>query len=134
MCITISTFKRITDKRNARDSCITKNDKHTKENKAAKTSIPRRKRLTTTTTTLTNSKSYSSMATQQIGQKKQLMIVQPAQQKLRPIIRQQQQTSSATQAMIQPTQTNSTAQEARTFATNNSGLSVDQQTITTMMT
>jgi hypothetical protein len=62
------------------------------------------------------------MATQQIGQKKQLMIVQPAQQKLRPIIRQQQQTSPATQATIQSTKMNATTQEARTVATNNFGL------------
>jgi hypothetical protein len=76
-------------------------------------------------------KSYSSITTQQIAQEKQLMIVQPQQQKLQPIIRQQQ---TNTQATIPSTQMNIPPQESRTVATNNSGLSVDQQTITTMMT
>jgi hypothetical protein len=78
-------------------------------------------------------KSYSSITTQQIAQKKQLTIVQPPQQKLQPIIR-QQQTSTPTQATLLSTQMNITPQESRTVATNNSGLSIDQQTITTMMT
>jgi len=78
-------------------------------------------------------KSYSSITKQQVEQKKQLTIVQPTPQKLQPIIR-QQQTSTPTQETTQPTQMNVTPQESRTVATNNSGLSVDQQTITTMMT
>jgi hypothetical protein len=82
---------------------------------------------------LSNNKTYSSIATQQITQKKKLTIVQPAQQQRRPIIR-QQHTTPTTQPTVQSTQTNATNQESRTIATNNSGLSGDQQTITTMMT
>jgi hypothetical protein len=73
-------------------------------------------------------KSYSSIVTNKDTQKKQLTIVQPSPPKTYPITR-PQQPSPSTQATFQ-----SNNQEARTVATNNSGLSVDQQTITTMMT
>jgi len=73
-------------------------------------------------------KSYSSIVTNKETQKKQLTIVQSSPPKTYPITR-PQQPSPSTQATLQ-----SNNQEARTVATNNSGLSVDQQTITTMMT
>jgi hypothetical protein len=83
---------------------------------------------------ISTQKLYSSMVTKQSTQKKQLMIVQPSpEQKVQPIIR-HQQTSPSTQATLQSTQMNATTLESRTVAANNSGLSIDQQTITTMMT
>ena len=74
---------------------------------------------------ITAQKSYSSILTQQLSPtKKHLTIVQPSPQQIaQPIGRQQN-----------ITQTAQAPPDARTVLTNNSGLSIDQQTITTMMT
>jgi hypothetical protein len=105
-------------------------------------------------------KTYSTV-TEQTPQKKQLMIVQQSHHKLQPIIRHQTATQTKqineegkanqqqdlneqgmgvsreeweeAKARTRKVQ-NAVTQESRTIATNNSGLSIDQQTITTMMT
>ena len=77
---------------------------------------------------ITTQKSYINAATNQ----KKLTIVQTPPAKLQPIIR--QLTHPITQGTTPTSQLTTTQQEAMTVATNHSGLSIDQQTITTMMT
>ena len=81
---------------------------------------------------ITTQRSYSNVTAQQIVDKKRIVPTQTPQQKLQSIIR-QTQPITPTQTPTTQTQTQ-TPHDARTLATNNSGLSLDQQTITTMMT
>jgi hypothetical protein len=115
MSITVSTLKRITDKKQPKFQFHV--------NKELQQQLP-----------LSTHKLYSSMVTKQSTQKKKLIIVQPSpQQKVQPIKR-HQQTSLSTQATLQSTQMSATPLQSGTVATDNSGLSIDQQTIANLQT
>ena len=80
-------------------------------------------------------RSYSSIAAQQVIQKQQLSIARAEQQKIQTIIGQTQPiTPTQTAIQMTPVQPTQTSHDVRTVATHNSGLSLDQQTMTTMMT
>ena len=83
---------------------------------------------------ITTQRSYSNVTAQQATQKKQAAMIQTPQQKIQSIIRQKQPITPTQTTPMTQTQTPQTQNDARTEATNNSGLSLDQQTIATMMT